>query len=226
MKRRLIVFMGALIILATTSIDVNSGSLKNRSGIEIGFGFRNLEHEHSIFDVTRSSVKNVTFSIGLNHWINERAAFNLGISIIDSENRTGIDELGVYEYNYAVVPIMAGFRFYMNHERDRSDFRPFISIAMGPVIKSTEYSYSGYHVIDIVNTESVFGTKIGAGVDIIMGQHMILGIDGSYNHYSDFKSQYGLENVYNGPEIGIRFGFVFGGPKAPEKSRGITRVHH
>lgn len=214
MKRRLIVFMGILSILFTTATVAESGSLKNRSGIEIGFGFRDLEHEHTIFDVTRSSVENVTFSIGLNHWINERAAFNLSVSVVESERRTGIDEFGV-----AVVPIMAGFRFYMNHERDRSDFRPFISMAIGPVI-------TGYHVIDNVNTESVFGTKIGAGFDIIMSQHMILGVDGSYNHYSDFKNQYGLENVYNGPEIGIRFGFLFGGPKASEKSRGITRVHH
>jgi hypothetical protein len=226
----LIILMGILTLLVSVAMNANSGSLKNRSGIEIGFGFREdsgLENEHTVFNVVnRTSIENMTFSLGFNHWIEENVAFNLSISVIDSENRTGIDEFGVYDYNYAVVPIMAGFRFYPNQSRNHSNFRPFISMAMGPVIRSSNYDYVGHGAYNETYTETVFGGKVGAGVDIIMGKHMLLGFDGSYNHYSDFDSQFGLENVYNGPEFGIRFGFVFGGPKAPENSRGITRVHH
>jgi len=230
MKRMLILFMGILTLLVSVAMNANSGSLKNRSGIEIGFGFREdsgFQNEHYVFDVVNhTSIENMTFSIGFNHWVEENAAFNLSISVIDSENRTGIDDFGVYDYNYAVVPIMAGFKFYPNQNNNRSNFRPFISMAMGPVIRSQNYNYAGSHVYNETYTETVFGGKVGAGVDIIMGKHMILGFDGAYNHYSDFENQFGLENIYNGPEFGIRFGFVFGGPKSPDNSRGITRVHH
>lgn len=230
MKKMLIVVMGILILLISVAMDANSNSLKNRTGIEIGFGFRDytgFENEHIVYDiVNHSSVENMTFSLGFNHWINERTAFNLSFSVIDAKNRTGFDELGFYEYGYAVVPIMAGFRFYMSHANDHSDFRPFISIGMGPVIRSSKYDYAGYHAYNNTYTETVFGAKIGGGVDIIMGKHMILGFEGSYNQYSDFENQIELDNVYNGPEFGIRFGFVFGGPKAPDNTRGITRVHH
>lgn len=231
MKKMLIVVMGSLILLISVAMDANSNSLSNRSGIEIGFGFRDYkgyQNQYNVYDILdHSSIENMTFSFGFNHWINERTAFNLSVSVIDVENRTAIDEIGLYDYNYAVVPIMAGFRFYMSHANDQSDFRPFISMGMGPVIRSSNYDYAGYHAYDNTYTETVFGVKIGGGVDVIMGKHMILGFEGSYNHYSDFDNQIGFDNVYNGPEFGIRFGFVFGGgSNAPEKSRGITRVHH
>lgn len=230
-------FIGSILLLgliALMSTTADARRLANRTGLEFGIGFQdqigNDEISYYYEPYNKVNFNNVTGSIGINYWMSENMAFNFSISVVDSDVETWVDYNGVHEYNYAVVPMMAGFKMYLAHPRYLSDFRPYVSMAAGPVIRSIENKYATAHLTSIHNTETVVGAKLGGGVDILMGRNFIFGLNGGYNFISEFDTRPDLQQEYSGAEIGFKFGFVFGGDddnndnKRKKRGRGITRV--
>jgi hypothetical protein len=95
--------------------------------------------------------------------------------------------------------------------------RPFITGGLGPVIGTAEGSFVGRGVI--VNgstTRGTLGAFVGGGLDLHVARSFTLGMSAVYNGMADFSEPVGLRDNFNGVQIVLGIGWLWGrGAAAP-----------
>jgi hypothetical protein len=54
------------------------------------------------------------------------------------------------------------------------------------------------------------GVRFGGGLDLHVSRSFSLGLTIAYNVMPDFSEPVGLRDNFNGPQVGVGFGWVFG----------------
>lgn len=188
-----------------------SNTLKGRSTIELNIG---LWHESKVGNEISttgivSTAKTGGFVGGLSYgyWLQENLSVVLSLGLLSGEARSSVSLLGSSQRSSAVIPILLGIRYYVPKSSLRLPVLPFLSVNVGSFVgvesKSEFFSQES-------RSEAALGTKVGGGIDFLLGESFKLGASAGYNLMTDFSAPIGARKNYNGPELSLGFGIMFG----------------
>jgi hypothetical protein len=93
---------------------------------------------------------------------------------------------------------------------DEKRILPYLSLYVGPYIGIYNHSeVLNTTITEKTTVETVFGSRLGAGFDVLIGSIFKLGANFGYNFLGDFTEPIGSEINYSGPDYSMTFGFVF-----------------
>jgi hypothetical protein len=88
--------------------------------------------------------------------------------------------------------------------------KPFVAVGLGPVIGASEGSFVGRTVSSGNTVRATLVTFVGGGFDVHPGRSFSIGVNAGYNVMRDFSEPVGLRDNFNGPQIAISLGWLFG----------------
>ena len=96
-------------------------------------------------------------------------------------------------------------------EHRLQSLKPFVSAGVGPVIgnQSGTYVASGY-INAGSTTEATLGAHFGGGMDVHVARSFSLGIEVAYNAMKDFTRPVGGHQNFNGVQVSLGIGWLFG----------------
>jgi hypothetical protein len=189
-----------------------SNTLKGRSTIELSIG---LWHESRVGNelsagtiISTAKTSGVLGGLSYAYWMKEDLSVGISAGALAGEATSSVSARGVSQRASAVVPVLLGLRYYVGQSSMDSPVRPFLSVGLGPFIsveaKNEPFSQESH-------SETALGTRLGGGIDFLLGQSFKLGTTVGYDLMTDFSTPIGARKNYNGPHFSLSVGFVFGG---------------
>jgi outer membrane protein W len=215
-KRLMAFSFGLVMVLALAA---EAGSLAGRSRIEVGAGIRhhdshNRTEIHWDDGIYVGSSSGAVGSVTLSYWDNETLAMALGYTVHDVETDQWVDFYGyVIDETVVVHSLMLGLRYYLPQSRPYSAVRPYLAAGAGPFFGTTSYVENDHcdcEYYSEVEHQTVFGARLGGGVDFQLGRRFMFGATGAYNFVDDFSEPIGGRYDYSGSEFGISLSYLFG----------------
>ena len=194
------------------------GNLEDRHGLDLNIGIydnTNITSITSIIGLNTSVVTNSSIgfmgSIGYQYWFKNYLSFRIGagalVTNVSTKTTAGTE---VSSEVATVAPILTGVNFYPLQISEENTVLPYISVYAGPYIGVYSKSEVGIaSVTEETVVETVIGTKLGAGLDFLVGSLFKLGVNAGYHFVGDYSQPIGSETNYSGPEYSLTFGFVF-----------------
>lgn len=214
--KRLTILTGILLtIFLVQSAMAGDYSLRGKTKLELDITARDYSQKLDYLDPydRDNSFDDGQISFGVSHFTTENSAVTFMITAAEVSSDRYYDDYGSFTLRSSIVPIFWGSRFYMTDHNGYSPVKPYLAISGGPVLGVNNYkSLGGSDVLLEDDVYLAFGAYFGGGIDFMFGENMMLGINGGYNAFSDFKEYIGERDNYSGAELGISFGFLFGGP--------------
>lgn len=189
-------------------------NLAGRSRIELGIGMAIRSQTSVIVGadgvVNEVDASGLLTSIGFGHWFRENLAgtARIGVLALDIGSTVGVS--GVTSHTAVVTEILLGVRYYFPESTFGGTWRPYGSIAAGPVIGTESEARVGMVVAVEETNETAFGGRIGAGVDINLSRSFMLGILTGYNLMTDFSNPVGARVNHSGPDFGVSISLLLG----------------
>jgi outer membrane protein W len=201
-------FLGVSVAVA------GSNSLRGRSTVELNLGFwheSKVGNEISTTGVS-STAKTSGFLGGLSYayWVQEDLSVGLSAGVLAGEATSSVSINGTSQRTSAVVPVLLGVRYYVGESSWDSPVKPFLSLGLGPFV-GVEAKNELF--VQESHSEAAFGTRLGGGIDFLLGQSFMLGANVGYDLMMDFSTPIGARRNYNGPDFSLGVGFLFGGGK-------------
>jgi hypothetical protein len=191
-----------------------SNSLKGRSAIDLNLG---LWHESKVGNEismtgVASTAKTSGFLGGLSYtyWVQEDLSVGLSAGVLAGEATSSVGINGISQHTSAVISVLLGVRYYVGESSWDSPVKPFLSLGLGPFI-GVEAKNDLF--VQESHSETAFGTRLGGGIDFLLGQSFKLGANVGYDLMTDFSTPIGVRGNYNGPDFSLGVGFLFGGGK-------------
>ena len=90
--------------------------------------------------------------------------------------------------------------------------KPFVSIGAGPVTGLSNGSFvsSAGIVSSGTNSQSTIGGHFGGGFDVHVARSFSIGLDIGYNVMLNFAQPVGLHDNFNGAQLSLGLGWLFG----------------
>jgi hypothetical protein len=218
----------ALIIITGISFSQNShpeihsgnsiGSLEGRHCLDLNIGIydnTNISSVTSIIGLNTSVITNSSIgfmgSIGYQYWFKNYLSFRIGAgALVTDVNTKTTSGTEVSSEVATVAPILTGVNFYPLQISEENSVLPYLSLYAGPYIGVYSKSEVGIaSVTEETIIETVIGTRLGAGLDFLVGSLFKLGVHAGYNFIGEYSQPIGSETNYSGPEYSLTFGFVF-----------------
>jgi outer membrane protein W len=193
--------------------------LKGRSALGFNFGLFSGVSSSSQSDVnfnifgtgltnstmdakTNGSIGGITFR----NWVEEDLAVKLNVEYLSGQANVTVSPSDVIQRVSAVFPVLAGVDYYLLKPEPGSALRPFITGSLG-LFLGTEANNSTLNISS--HTETSFGVRLGAGIDFLLSNHFIFNVNAGYNVMTNFASQVGGRNNYNGADFSIGLDYLF-----------------
>lgn len=195
-----------------------SGNLEGRHGLDLNIGIydnTNITSISSVSGINASVLTNSSIgfmgSIGYQYWFKNYLSFRLGAgALVTNVSTKTIAGAEVSSEVATVAPILTGINFYPMQISAENTILPYISLYAGPYIGVYSKSEVGIATVtEETIVETVIGTKLGAGIDFLVGSLFKLGVNAGYHFVGDYSQPIGSETNYSGPEYSLTFGFVF-----------------
>lgn len=213
-----------LAIAAVETVPLDAQNLAGRSRIELrmGVGFRSHAGTTTSSGGTTTEVRasGLLGSIGYARWFSERAAGVLSVGVLAASAETRTSVPGTVNRAAAVVPILAGVRYYFPASTFGSPWRPFVSAEVGPVVGTESRSEVGAVLTNESLTAGAFDARLGAGLDLQLGRTFMLGLTGGYHFMTDFADPIAGEKNHSGPDAGVSISLLIGRGVTPSRGEG------
>jgi hypothetical protein len=187
-------------------VRANSGTTVSGSGVE-----------------TETKATGFLGSIGYSRWLKEGLALTGSAGFLSAEAKTSAGTSGFESRSASVFLLFFGARYYFPESTFGSQWRPYASAEIGPVIGSQSELKLGSVIAGESITRAALGARIGTGVDIQLGRRAMLGVSAGYDLMTDFSDAIGGQENHSGPDFGISIGFLFGGG-GEQTDSGIARA--
>ena len=181
---------------------------RNRMDLRIGSSFGT----HMSDVVTGVSDANMLGGVQYVHYAREDLAIAFQITEIGGIVGKVVSSEGVFTGTVDVYGMLVGVHWNPFSARNpASALKPYVAASVGPYFGDTVGTFAGSgSAITGVHSQSTVGTLFGGGVDFHVGRPFMLGVDGGYRWMADFSQPVGGHRNYNGAEIGVTFGFLWG----------------
>ena len=215
MSLRTAVSIVALLAVPVPLFAQSQTSLRGRHRIELGIGFLggiSAGHNVTAGNVsTRSETNGVLGSIGYAYWVEERVALAVSASVLDADASVSVAGGESRIESATVTSLLFGLRYQPFSIGETETVRPYFNLAVGPYFGSTASVRGGMVNVTESMMETALGSRIGAGLDVLLGRRFNLGIGAGYHFVADFAERIGSEENYSGPELSMSFGLTLGG---------------
>lgn len=210
-RRSLIVL---LVMISLGAATASTQNLAKRSRIELQLGMSVRTNTSVSTTLGGASVETgpegFMGSIGYSYWVQENLAVTISAGALASTVDVNAGIGGTSTYTASVGQILLGTRYYVPRSTYGTSFRPYLSLAVGPVIGSQSGTSAGTVVITESISETAFGGRLGTGVDIILSRRIMLGVLTGYNLMTDFSRTIGSRANHSGPDFAVSFSILFG----------------
>ena len=88
--------------------------------------------------------------------------------------------------------------------------KPFLAVSLGPVIGASSGSFVGKTISTGEEVHATIGGFFGGGFDVHVSRSFSLGVNAGYNVMPNFSEPVGLRDNFNGSQVGISLGWIFG----------------
>ena len=156
-----------------------------------------------------SALTGLTFG----YWVRENLALTLTYSVLSSS----ADNIGptlanrnIQLEDVTLVSVLLGVRRYFSLSPARGILKPYVSADVGSYIGSLEGRTLGEEQAKWTRTMGSVGGQVGAGLDIQLNRHFMLGARGAYSFMTDFDEPLGGRDNYNGTEFRLGVSWLFG----------------
>ena len=159
-----------------------------------------------------SSALDVFGGLQYTRYVRENLAVTFGMEAIGVESGSSVGDNGIAAGTVGGFAMPLGVRWnpFKGDFRTRA-LKPFVAIAAGPVFAASSGSFVGHDTISAGSeTRATFGGHFGGGFDVHVARSFSLGLTVGYNAMMDFSEPVGLRDNYNGVQVGIGFGWLFG----------------
>ncbi len=202
------------VLVVAASHAAGAQSLDGRHLIELRVGIWNQVTE-SRTEVTGPGASTTVGSSGVmgglayTHWLQEQ----LALEISAGGMAAGVDvEVGtsVSTETATVAMLLLGLKYYFPASTYGSSVRPFAGVALGPFIGDQLETEIGTTITAAARTEAAMGGEVSAGVDFVLGRHVLTSLALGYHLMSDFDKPIGGSSNYSGPQLTLGVGYLFG----------------
>ncbi|NMB80594.1 MAG: hypothetical protein GYA14_02115 [Ignavibacteria bacterium] len=211
--KKAISFLVVLLVLSSgltlAQDNCNLMPLKGRHSIGFGFGMLN-QQEATVLTVKVNAESNFMGNLYYNYWITDEWALELNAGILNAEVFSGVSMTGIEQKAATVVPVLAGARYYPAFAALAENVRPCVVALVGAHMghSSSNKVTLGVKIGSETKVQSVFGSKLGLGVDAFLSGWMRLGLLAGYNIGSDFNEPVGTRENYSGFDLSLNFGIM------------------
>ena len=164
--------------------------------------------------ITAGSSSDMMGGLAYTHYIREDLAMTLSILGVGFESGSTISRDGVATGSVGAVATLVGARWNpLKGDRAHQAFKPFITGSLGPISGLADgsfFSTRGGVVTAGSTTKTTLGGHFGGGVDTHVARSFSIGIDVGYNAMMNFDQPVGVHNNFNGPQVAIGLGWLFG----------------
>ncbi len=192
--------------------------VSGRNRLDLRLGMWRLEGD-SGGAVVVTGGENVNMLAGLQYarFLRENLAVTLSVSAIAESGGEVVGPGGAFSGGSAVVGFPLGLRFNpLRGDLASRPVKPYIVASLGPVIGAQGGDFAGPGgVFSGGRTEVTVGGFLGGAVDFHLGRHFSLGLTTGYNWIADFQTPVAAREDYDGFELGLNVGWVFGRGDAP-----------
>lgn len=178
-------------------------SLQGRSIIGFGVGL-NSTHSASQTPSGQEATSNGVASLNFTHFTRPSVAFEISAAVLDASATNTFSN----QTASGVTSLLAGVRYAPEAVALSSTLRPYVSVLVGPYFNNFAKS-AGY--TGTATSESVFGTKFGAGADWFMSRHLSLQLEAAYDAIGHFDHEEVLAHKPGGFAMTAGFGVAWGG---------------
>lgn len=216
--KTLIKLLSLIIILTMIIGTAQAGVLAKRSRVELRLGGWVEAGDSKVAVLDGDALTSVKTGlpmggVGLSHWLNEKWALLVSVCAMSSQTDTRVEYFGISTNTSIISSLMVGARRYITMNDPNTMFRPYLEGGAGAFVASQEESSIGTRIIHESTQEATVGGRLGGGFDFLLGRKFTLGACGLYNIMADFDNPIGNRTNYNGVELNIVFGYLFGGGK-------------
>lgn len=214
--KTLIKLLSLIVIVIMIAGTAQAGVLSKKSRVELRLGGWVEAGDSKVAVLDSDALTSVKTGlpmggVGFSHWLNEKWALLVSVSAMSSQTDTRVEELGISTNTSIITSLMLGARRYITMNDPNTMFRPYLEGGAGAFVASQEESSIGVRIINESTQEATVGARIGGGFDFLLGSKFTLGAVGLYNIMADFDKSIGNRKNYNGVELNIVFGYLFGG---------------
>lgn len=205
----LLVLSSGVLIAQDNSTNCNLLPLKGKHSIGFGLGMLN-QQEATVLTVNVKAEANIMGNLYYNYWFTDEWALELNAGILNAEIFSGVSMTGIEQKAATVIPVLVGARYYPSFAALAENVRPFVIALVGAHMghSSSNKVALGVKVGSETKVQSVFGSKVGLGIDAFLSSWMRLGLMAGYNIGSDFKEPVGTRENYSGFDLSLNFGIM------------------
>ena len=211
-----------LITLTSPTADGQPLSLRGSSSLELNLGLWSESRASAQISQSgvQSSAKTNGFIGGLtySYWMRENVAITVAGSLLSAEATMNVVNAAAGYSSIAtaltsplqsansIASFIVGMRYYLPEPEQEDHVRPFVSVGVG--------SYMGFEASNSLlsvsaHSESAFGGRVGAGLDVFLGSVVKFNANAGYNVMTDFQNAVGARRNFNGIDASLGIGFIF-----------------
>lgn len=186
-----------------------AAGVAGRSGLSLRLGTWGQQGGDPLPDAAVINIRTQGSTIGLGYayWLREDLALTLTASALAADVAIGA---GVR--TRTVVAALVGVRKYLSEGGPGAALRPYLTGGVGPYIGQEAGVRVARGLLLDERIVTVPGGHLGVGVDVAISRSLRLGVQGGYHVTASYSSALSDDNDYNGAEIGVEVGWIFGTP--------------
>jgi len=161
--------------------------------------------------VTGTSGLDAFAGFGYTRYVRENLAVVLSVDGFGIDSGSTVGANGVGAGMVGGTSVSLGVRWNPMHGDLRNQaLKPFLAVSLGPVIGASSGSFVGKTVSTGEELRATIGAFLGGGFDVHVSRSFSMGVNAGYNVMQNFSEPVGLRDNFNGPQVGISLGWVFG----------------
>ena len=191
-----------------------SNSLRGKHSIALGIGLlgkMTVTNEVSAGGVTNSvEERELLGSIAYTYWLENDLGFNFSLGVLGIDATNSVQGSEVSTETATVVPLLFGVKYQPFRLTTSDVLRPYVLASVGPLFGSATINRVGVNIESESYSETALGSRLGVGMDLLLGKWFTLGVGAGYYLVTDFERPIGSEKNYSSPEFSLSFGMIFG----------------
>ncbi len=162
--------------------------------------------------VTAGNTLDVFVGIRYTRYVRENLAVTYSMEAFGVQSGAAVGPNGAFAGNLGGYATPLGIRWNPFKGDHRSQvLKPFIALAIGPVFGSADGSFVGNGRTSAGSTSrATLGGHFGGGFDVHVARSFSLGLNVGYNAMVNFSEPVGLRDNFNGLQVGLGVGWLFG----------------
>jgi hypothetical protein len=149
--------------------------------------------------------------LGYTRYVREDLAVTISLDAfaVDLGSTVGPNGVGAGNVGGYSMPIGIRWNPFKGDHR-RQSLKPFLAFGIGPVVGASEGSFVGRTITTGSMTRATVGGQFGGGFDVHVARSASLGVAVTYDAMKNFSEPVGLRDNYNGVQVAIGIGWLFG----------------